>query len=101
MKFRTLIFAVCGAAALTARSFAGADTEIASDAGPVAVPPFRFSGELQIEESYVGSADVDRGNRRVDDFDEDYSDFRFVYTPRTKIGILRVGTEFERYSCAE
>ena len=34
----------------------------------------------------------------VNDFDEYYSNLAFIYTPRIKFGILRLGAQWERYS---
>ncbi|MGI9087175.1 MAG: DUF6268 family outer membrane beta-barrel protein [Chthoniobacterales bacterium] len=55
--------------------------------------PFEFDAEL----AYIGDSDVSRGFRQINNFDEVYSLLRFVYTPRTKIGILRLGAGWERY----
>ena len=59
------------------------------------------SFEFNAEGTYVGSGDVqrgERGNLRVQDFDETDARFHFILTPRTKIGILRLGVAAERYS---
>jgi len=58
---------------------------------------FGFSGEYLAEETYVGSGDVHDGGRSVRGFDENDSILRFIFTPRTKIGILRLGLEWERF----
>ena len=58
----------------------------------------RFSGEYLAEETFIGSADVANGPVKVRDFDESDTIVRFVFTPRTKIGILRFGAEWERFS---
>src|SRR4029078_4340886 len=60
--------------------------------------PYKFSAEFTIEQAYLGDADVQRGGREVNDFDEYYSNVVFVYTPRIKFGILRIGAQWERYS---
>ena len=60
-----------------------------------------FSFEFQAEETYAGNGDVqrgERGNLRVRDFDESDTRIHFILTPRTKIGILRLGVQTERYS---
>src|SRR4030095_8613336 len=88
-----LIFSVFVASAL-----AGSDQEISSATDEVAEEPYKFSGEFTIEQSYLGEADVQRGTRSVNDFDEYYSNLVFVYTPRIKFGILRLGAQWERYS---
>jgi Domain of unknown function (DUF6268) len=60
--------------------------------------PYKFSADFTIEQAYLGDADVQRGGREVNDFDEYYSNVVFVYTPRIKFGILRLGAQWERYS---
>jgi hypothetical protein len=60
--------------------------------------PYKFSADFTIEQAYIGDADVARGGREVNDFDEYYSNVVFVYTPRIKFGILRLGAQWERYS---
>ena len=60
--------------------------------------PYKFPAEFTIEQAYLGGADVQRGTRSVKDFDEYYSNLVFVYTPRIKFGILRLGAQWERYS---
>jgi Domain of unknown function (DUF6268) len=58
-----------------------------------------LSGEYVAEGTYVGGGDVERGPRkRVRDFDEIDSDIRLVLTPRTSLGVLRLGAEWERFS---
>jgi hypothetical protein len=48
--------------------------------------------------SYVGSADVHRRSIQVNDFDEVNSLARILVLPRTKIGIVRLGAEYEIYA---
>ena len=77
----------------------GGDKEIAAPTTEATVEePYKFSAEFDLEQAYLGGSDVQRGARRVDDFDEYYSNLRFVYTPRLKYGILRLGSQWERYS---
>ena len=57
-----------------------------------------LTGEFSAELTYVGEGDVDRGGKHVNDFDEIDSDIRFVLTPRFKLGVLRFGAEWERFS---
>lgn len=60
-----------------------------------------FSFEFDVEATYVGDGDVQRGetgNLVISDFDEAQGRVRFVLTPLTKIGILRLGVQTERYS---
>jgi Domain of unknown function (DUF6268) len=55
------------------------------------------SGEYVAEETYVGAADVRRGNRTIS-FVENDTILRLVFTPRIKPGVLRLGAEYERFS---
>ena len=57
-----------------------------------------LSGEFSGEVTYVGEGSVERGGKSVSDFDEIDSDLQVVLTPRTKIGVLRFGAEWQRYS---
>ena len=54
--------------------------------------PFEFDAEY----GYMGHGEVERENNRAE-LDEDYFWARFLYTPRTAIGILRLGAAYERY----
>jgi hypothetical protein len=56
-----------------------------------------LSYEFDAEETYVGGGDVERGFRHIDDVDENNALVRFIFTPRIRIGILRLGAGFERY----
>jgi hypothetical protein len=58
-----------------------------------------FPGEYVVEETYVGDGDVRRGpHKSVRDFDENDSILQLVFTPRIKLGVLRFGAEWERFS---
>src|SRR4051812_12603064 len=60
-----------------------------------------FPFEFEVEGTYVGDGDVERGERGdmvISDFHESQGMIRFVLTPMTKIGILRLGLQTERYS---
>jgi len=59
---------------------------------------FSLSGEYVIEGTYVGNGDVRRGPHVLRDFDESDILLRFVLTPRIKLGVLRLGGEWERFS---
>ena len=59
---------------------------------------FSLSGEYVIEGTYVGNGDVQRGPHVLRDFDESDILLRFVLTPRIKLGVLRLGAEWERFS---
>ncbi len=99
MKSRILFLIGLVSGAVTASLFAGDGKEIYSPPNePVVEEPYKFSAEFTIEQAYIGGADVQRANRRVNDFDEYYSNLVFVYTPRIKFGILRLGAQWERYS---
>lgn len=67
--------------------------EVATE--PDSVP---FSGEYAVEETFVGGGDVSNGAQTVNDFNESDTRLRFVFTPRVKIGVLRLGAEWERFS---
>lgn len=97
MTLRPGILASLLSAALSLHLLAGTDQEVAAETAPVPDPAFRFSGEITIEQSYVGELDVARAGRDVN-FDELYSNLKFVYTPRIAYGIIRAGAQFERYS---
>jgi opacity protein-like surface antigen len=60
-----------------------------------------FSFEFDVEAAYFGDGDLQRGetgNLRINDFDGGQARVRFLLTPRTKIGILRLGLQMEQYS---
>ena len=60
-----------------------------------------FSFEFDVEGTYVGDGDVQRGERGnlvIRNFDEAQGRVHFVLTPMTKIGVLRLGVQTERYS---
>ncbi|HEY2799352.1 MAG TPA: DUF6268 family outer membrane beta-barrel protein [Chthoniobacterales bacterium] len=100
MTFRRFLSGLV-AITLPVVAFAGSDKEVASNnlaAPAVAPPPFRFSGELLVEQSFGGGSDVARENFHINDFEEAYTNLKFVYTPRVKYGIIRAGAQFERYS---
>jgi len=59
---------------------------------------FSLSGEYLVEGTYVGNGDVVRGPHEVRNFDESDILLRFVLTPRIKLGVLRLGAEWERFS---
>lgn len=63
-----------------------------------ATSTFSFSGEFVVDETYVGNGDVQRGQHVLRDFDESDTLLRFVLTPRIKLGVLRLGIEWERFS---
>jgi hypothetical protein len=103
MRIVTSIVALC--LVLTAgRAFAvQVETFTSKESKDVALveaeSPFSF--EFHAEGAYAGNGDVQRGetgNLRIQDFDESNARVHFILTPRTKIGILRLGVQTERYS---
>src|SRR6478752_7303448 len=57
-----------------------------------------LSGEFSADLTYVGEGDVERGGKHVNNFDEIDSEIRAVLTPRFKLGVLRLGAQWERFS---
>src|SRR5436305_6364743 len=60
-----------------------------------------FSFEFQAEETYAGNGDVQRGElgtMRLNDFHESNERVHYILTPMTRIGVLRLGVQTERYS---
>jgi uncharacterized protein DUF6268 len=100
MNYRCFLLAIFISSGSVAALLAGSakDFSTSSTADAVAEEPFKFSAEFTLEQAYIGDADVARGGRAVNDFDEYYSNLVFVYTPRIKFGILRLGAQWERYS---
>jgi hypothetical protein len=71
----------------------------AEEGNPEGLRDWFLSGEYVVEETYVGSSDVRRNSRKsVRDFDEHDSILQLVFTPRIKLGVLRFGAEWERFS---
>ena len=59
------------------------------------IDPLGF--EFDLMGSYVGDGDVQRGSREINNFNEWNFEARLLALPRTKIGILRLGAEYEIY----
>ena len=59
---------------------------------------FSASGEYVAEETYVGEAAVKHGHRSISDYDESDTTLQFILTPRIKLGVLRLGVQWERFS---
>ncbi|PYI91713.1 MAG: hypothetical protein DME97_12535 [Verrucomicrobia bacterium] len=57
-----------------------------------------FSFEFHAEQTYAGNGDVQRGSLSVRNFHESDTRIHFILTPTTKIGVLRLGVQTERYS---
>jgi hypothetical protein len=89
---------------MTMSIFAGSEPSTADTASapsidaPVTDWFSKISGEYSIEETYVGEAAVKRSDDIFKDFDEHDTIARFILTPRIKLGILRLGVEWEHYS---
>ena len=99
MNSRTLLVGLlsCG---MISSLLAGKDKALVPETAENATveEPFSFSGEFEIDQAYLGDGEVARGARHVSDLGEYYSNILFVYTPRVKFGILRLGGQWERYS---
>ena len=54
--------------------------------------------EADFHATYIGGADVERGSIQINDFDEFNSLARILILPRTKVGIVRLGAEYEVYA---
>lgn len=83
---------------LAERTFAGNEFASSSSNGSAASngdDPLSY--EFDAEETYIGGGDVERGSRQIRDFEENNALVRFIFTPRIRIGILRLGAGFERY----
>ena len=53
--------------------------------------------EFDLQAGYIGEADVKHGSNRINNFDERNFLGRFLVLPRTPVGILRLGAEYEIY----
>jgi Domain of unknown function (DUF6268) len=95
-RFECRIFcAVCGASSLLFAGRMVAEENTGNWFESVSHVPFEYTAE----DTYVGGGDVQRGpNKSVSDFDENDSIVHLVFTPRTKLGVLRFGAEWERFS---
>ena len=84
----TLLFA-----SLTASAFATEEPEDQSW-----LTRLLLTGEYSLETTYIGEAGVRNGNQLVNDFDESDTILRVILTPRVKLGVLRIGADWERFS---
>ena len=98
MNVRLFFFAATFSAAAAFQALAGSEQEVVRQEETSTAEPVHFPAEFDLELSYLGGADVQRGARNVNDLDEYYSNLRFVFTPRIKFGVLRLGAQWERYS---
>jgi hypothetical protein len=93
------IYGLLASSLVAFSSIAGENsTQEISTENTSATSTFSFSGEFVVEETYVGNGDVERGHHVLRDFDESDTLLRFVLTPRIKLGVLRLGAEWERFS---
>ena len=94
LAYRSFLQGVCAAPLFLAATATFAEE---SDSWLKSILP--FPGEYVVEETYVGDGDVRRGpHKSVRDFDENDSILELVFTPRIKLGVLRLGAEWERFS---
>lgn len=78
--------------------FFSATLACATESGFDWFKPFSsLTGEYSLDETYVGDANVKRGNREVA-FNESDTILRLIMTPRIKLGVLRLGAEWERFT---
>jgi hypothetical protein len=59
---------------------------------------FPISGEYTVDETYVGEASVRHSHQSVKDYDESDTVLQAILTPRVKIGVLRLGLQWERFA---
>lgn len=76
--------------------FAGASFKTSQGGETASEPRGGFPFEFEAEVGYIGRGEVHRGFREAE-IDEDHVSARFVYTPRIKFGILRLGAGYERF----
>jgi len=102
MKTLTRIIALCLALAAVRAFAVEVETNSTSSKNVALVESeSAFSFEFHAEAAYFGDGDVQRGetgNVRINDFDGSQARVQFILTPRTKIGILRLGVAMEHYS---
>lgn len=93
------LLALCGLLLLTIPARAGSDGKNppSPEASPEPASHLILSGEFDVSQSYVGSADVRRESRSYGISEHD-SEVKFVLTPRTPLGYLRLGAEWNRFS---
>ena len=91
-----LVLAVGNAFAVVVETYSSSNKENKDVALVESQSPFSF--EFHAEDTFVGNGDVERGSLSVRDFHENDARIHFILTPMTKIGILRLGLQTERYS---
>ena len=53
--------------------------------------------EFEVRGSYIGESDFDRGSREINNLETVNGSARVLILPRTPVGILRLGAEYEVY----
>ena len=91
-----LVFAARNAFGVAVETYSASNKENKDVALVESQSPFSF--EFHAEDTFVGNGDVERGSLSVRDFHENDARIHFILTPMTKIGILRLGLQTERYS---
>jgi hypothetical protein len=87
--FRLLGLGLCF---VSIQAFAGVvETPTATDT----VDPLAF--EFEVRGSYIGETDFERGGRDINNLETVNGSARFLILPRTPVGILRLGGEYEIY----
>lgn len=67
--------------------------EAPADDGAVDAVGFEF----EVRGSYIGESDFDRGSREINNLETVNGSARILILPRTPVGILRLGAEYEVY----
>jgi hypothetical protein len=91
-----LIFAAAQAFAVQVETYSTSSKNVA-----LVEQESSFSFDFDAEAAYFGDGSVQRGetgNLRINDFDGGQARVHFIFTPLTKIGILRLGVAMEHYS---
>ncbi|MEY2528770.1 MAG: hypothetical protein QOJ05_860 [Verrucomicrobiota bacterium] len=101
MKTAIKIIAFC-LVLIATRSFAVQVETFTSSSKNVALVESQssFPFEFEVEGAYFGDGAVQRGETgtlKISDFNGNQERVRFIYTPMTKIGILRLGIQTEHY----
>jgi hypothetical protein len=91
-----LVFAVGNASAVVVETYSASNKENKDVA--LVESESSFSFEFHAEDTFAGNGDVERGSLNVRDFHEGDARIHFILTPMTKIGVLRLGLQTERYS---
>lgn len=93
--FRFALLSLC--LMMIASLFGGTGSDLSTSENTTSDSSPSFPFEFDAEYAYIGESDVSRSFREVNNIKENYSLLRFVYTPRIKFGILRLGGAWERF----